>query len=255
MFWALQDPQKPKAMSPPSDLQAWIREDWKRDSEKPPNPLHLDYTFSVPSPCLLSTCEGICPACSGAPASWLPSRACPSPGWYSPAICRQLWWPPHGEPPSCACGRPCRAACCAFAPVHAPCPSPLGEGLEGHLHTPRASLLTLCAGGGCLWGECCSYRQGAGCPDCPARQPAEALAETTLLAHGICVQVLLAMGWTFMAEAKVRLPEDQEGWEGWACRSPAEVCLALCVLVDCLLGILSPVQAGQFSMDAGSLHC
>lgn len=44
--------------------------------------------------------------------------------------------PRMGEPPSCACGWPCRAACCAFAPVHAPCPSPLGEGLEGHLHTP-----------------------------------------------------------------------------------------------------------------------
>lgn len=87
------------------------------------------------------------------------------------------------------------------------------------------------------------------------RQPAEALAETALLAHGLRVQVLLATGWTFRAEAKVRLLEDQEGWEGWACRSPAEVCLALRVLVDCLLGILGPAQAGQFSVDAGSLHC
>lgn len=104
MFWALRGPQKPKAMSPPSDLQAWFREDWKRDAEKPPNPLHLDYTLPFPFPCLLSMYEGICPACSGAPASWLPSRACPFPGWNNPAIFRQLWWPPHGGAPiMCMC--------------------------------------------------------------------------------------------------------------------------------------------------------
>lgn len=182
-------------MSPTSDLQAWFREDWKRDAEKPPNPLHLDYTLPFSFPCLLSMYEGICPACSGAPASWLPSHACPFPGWNNPAMFRQLWWPPHGGPPSCACVQLCKAACCAFAPVHAPCPSPPGEGLEGHLPTPRASPLTLCTGGGCLWGEsCCSCRQRAGCLDCPGRQPAQALAEAALLVHSICVQVLLATG-------------------------------------------------------------
>jgi hypothetical protein len=102
--------------------------------------------------------------------------------------------PRMGVPPSCACVQPCRAACCAFAPVHAPCPSPPGEGLEGHLPAPWASLLALCAGGGCLWGECCSCRQGAGCLGCPGRQPAQALAEVTLLVHSICDQVLLATG-------------------------------------------------------------
>lgn len=61
--------------------------------------------------------------------------------------------PRMGEPPSCACVQLCRAACCAFAPVHAPCPSPPGEGLEGHLPAPRAFLLALCARGGCLWGD------------------------------------------------------------------------------------------------------
>lgn len=148
--------------------------------------------------------------------------------------------PRMGEPPSCACGQLCRAACCASAPVHAPCPSPLGEGLEGHLSTPRASLLALCTGGGCLWGECCSCRQGAGCLDCPGRRPAQTLAEAALLVHGICVQVLWATRWTLRAEAKVRLLEDQKGWEGWACRSPAEVRLAVRVLVDYPLGILGP---------------
>lgn len=178
-------------MSLPSDLQAWFREDRKQEGEKPPNPLHLDSTFPVSFPCLLSMCEGICPACSGAPASWLPSHACPFPGWCNPATFRQLWWPPHGGAPI-MCMWPavpssmlciCTCAC-----------SLLGEGLEGHLSTPRASLLALCTGGGCLWGQCHSCRQGAGCLDCPGGQPAQALAEAALLAHSICDQVLLASG-------------------------------------------------------------
>lgn len=196
MFWALQSPQKPEAMSPPSDLQAWFREDWKQDGEKPPNPLHLDHTLPVPFPCLLSIREGICPACSGAPASWLPSYACPFPGWCSPAMFRQLWWPPHGGAPhhvhvaSCAEQHAVHLHLC----MHALCPPPLGEWLEGHIPTPQASLLALCAGGGCLWGDCCSCRQGAGCLDCPGRQAAQALAEAALLAHSTCDQVLLATG-------------------------------------------------------------
>lgn len=155
--------------------------------------MHLDYTLPFPLPCLLSMYEGICPACSGAPASRLPSRACPFPGWNNPACSGSCGGPRMGEPPSCACVRLCRAACCAFAPVHAPCPSPLGEGLEGHLPIPRASPLALCAGGGCLLGECCSCRQ-TGYLYCPGRQPAQALAEAALLVHSIRVQVLLATG-------------------------------------------------------------
>lgn len=194
MFWALRGPQKPKAMSLPSDLQAWFREDWKQDAEKPPNPLHLEYTFPfhppVCCPCMkasvLLALGPLPPGCPPVPVPFLAGTTQPYSG--------SCGGPRMGEPPSCACVQLCQAACRAFAPVHAPCPSPLGEGLEGHLPTPRASLLALCAGGGCLWGERCSCRQGAGSLDCPERQPAQALAEAALLVHSICVQVLLATG-------------------------------------------------------------
>lgn len=205
MFWALEGPQKPEAMSPPSDLQAWFREDWKRDGEKPPNPLHLDYTFSVPFPCLSSMCEGICPACSGTPASWLPSHACPFPGWCNPAICRQLWWPPHG-----GASHPHHVHVASCAEQHAvhlhPCMLCVllhwERGLKA-TSSPHRPLCWLCALEVGAYGESVAAAdRELGVWAALGGRPAQALAEAALLAHGICVQVLLATGWTLRAEAK-----------------------------------------------------
>lgn len=181
-------------MSPPSDLQAWFREDWKQDAEKSlltlctlttPFPFHSPVCCPCMKASVLLALGPLPPGCPPVPVPFLAGTTQPCSG--------SCGGPRMGEPPSCACVRLCRAACCAFAPVHAPCPSPLGEGLEGHLPIPRASPLALCAGGVCLLGECCSCRQ-TGYLYCPGRQPAQALAEAALLVHSIRVQVLLATG-------------------------------------------------------------
>lgn len=164
-----------------------------------------------------------------------------------------------GEPPSCACVQLCQAACCAFAPVHAPCPSPLGEGLEGHLPTPWASLLALCAGGGCLWGEHCSCRQGLWVQLGLWSALGGSLLRPWLKLPCLSTAYVSRCFWPQVKPLGQRLKpgclKTRRARKNGPVGAQPKSALASVFLWIVPWASLVQEQAGQFSVDAGSLHC